>query len=419
MSRQELSQLLKNLQIQYDIYARENLSLDMTRGKPSKEQLDLSNPLLELPAAPHLKSLSGEDCRNYGGLDGIIEAKQLFAQYLEVSPEETLIGGNSSLNLMYDTIVRALLYGVGENHKPWRDQGTIKFLCPAPGYDRHFAICADLGIEMITIPMLNNGPDMDEVERLLAHDPLVKGIWVVPKYSNPTGVAFSDEVVDRLCSMKAAAGDFRIFCDNAYAIHDLYDETLSVKNFLAGCKQAKNPDRVYIFGSTSKISFAGAGIAVMAASLKNLAHIKKHMGVQTIGPDKINQLRHVQFFRDMDGFRNHMHKHAAILRPKFEAVDEVLNRELTGKEIAWWNKPKGGYFISLETLPGCAALTASLAEKVGVKLTKAGATFPYGKDPKDSNIRIAPSMPSLQEIKKAMAVVATCVQIAALKQKLE
>ena len=419
MSREQLVTQLNQLERRYASFLSEKSSLDMTRGKPSPEQLDLANPLLSLPEENNIRSLAGEDCRNYGGLDGILEAKQLFAEYFEVGVLEVLIGGNASLHLMHDTIVRALLFGVPGSDKPWGKYDKIRFLCPSPGYDRHFAICEHLNIDMIPVRLLEDGPDMDEVEALCAADPGIKGMWVVPKYANPTGTTYGDRVVERLAGMPTAARDFRIFCDNAYAYHDLYDEGTPLKNFLAACKAANHQDRVYIFGSTSKISFAGAGIAAMAASTVNLEDIKRHMSVQTIGPDKINMLRHVRYFRNLAGIKAHMKRHAAILRPKFTTLYEVFDQELGDKGIARWTKPLGGYFVNLETPLHCARATVELADAAGVKLTKAGAAFPYGRDPGDCNIRIAPSLPPLHEIRKAMEIVCVCLQLAAIRRIME
>jgi len=331
-----------------------------------------------------------------------------------VHPEEVIVGGNSSLTLMHDTIVQALLRGVPGGEQPWRALPTVKFLCPSPGYDRHFAICRHLGIEMIVVDMTGDGPDMDAVEHLVAEDGAIKAIWCVPRYSNPTGVTCSQDVVERLAHMPTKAPDFRIFWDNAYAVHHLTDRPLRLRNLLAECKAAGNPDRVFIFGSTSKVSFPGAGVALMAASETNLRHLKAGLAIQTIGPDKLNQLRHVRFFRDMAGIEAHMRKHAAILKPRFEAVTEIFERTLGGLGIAQWTRPQGGYFISVDTLDGCAKAVVAKAAEVGVKLTNAGATFPYGKDPRDRNIRIAPTMPSVEEIRQAMELVAVCIQLVSI-----
>jgi DNA-binding transcriptional MocR family regulator len=409
-----LAKDLGELTQRYDEFRARGLSLDMTRGKPCGEQLDLSAGLLDCLAADEYRAADGTDCRNYGGLDGLPEAKKLFADYLEVGPDEIVVGGNSSLSFMHDMIVQALLCGVPDGNGPWRS-AAVKFLCPSPGYDRHFAICERFGIEMIVVGMNSAGPDIDRVEELAAGDSSIKGIWCVPKYSNPTGVTFSDSVVERLASMTTAAPDFRIFWDNAYTVHHLTEEPDHLLNLLAACKKAGTANRAFIIGSTSKVSFAGAGLAMVGASASNLAWLRSGLSIQTIGPDKLNQLRHVRFFRDMAGITAHMRKHAQILRPKFEAVQDVLERELGGTGVASWSRPRGGYFVSLDTPPGCAKKVVALAAEAGVKLTAAGATFPLGKDPKDSNIRIAPSLPSLDEIRTAMELLAICVKLAAIE----
>jgi DNA-binding transcriptional MocR family regulator len=387
----------------------------MTRGKPSAEQLDLAAKLTVALTEADYKGADGTDARNYGGLDGLPEMKAIFAEMLGAPAAQVVVGGASSLTMMHDTVVRALLHGVPGSKEPW-SRGKIKFLCPSPGYDRHFAICEHHGIEMIAIGLNDDGPDMAEVERLVASDPSIKGMWCVPKYSNPTGTTYSADVVRRLAAMKTAAPDFRLFWDNAYAVHDLYPETDPLLNVLAASAEAGNPDRAIVFGSTSKISFAGAGVAALASSPANIADVKKHSAVQTIGPDKMNQLRHVRFFKDYAGLTAHMKKHAELLRPKFEAVTDIFARDLAGKGVATWTKPRGGYFISVDTLDGCAAEVVRLADAAGVKLTAAGATFPHGKDPRDRNIRVAPSMPPLAQVKAAMDVVTVCVLLASLKK---
>lgn len=411
---------LDALQKQYQEAKAKNLALDMTRGKPSPEQLDLALPMLDLVTSSDYKTLSGDDTRNYGGLDGIPEAKSLFKEFLEVSStNEVIIAGNGSLTLMFDTMSQAVSHGVVGSEKPWGQLEKVKFLCPSPGYDRHFSICENLGIEMIPVGMDENGPLMDEVEKLVAADSSIKGIWVVPKYSNPTGISCSDEVVNRLASMKTAASDFRIFWDNAYTVHHLYNASNrdEVKDILGACKETGNANRVFIFGSMSKITFAGAAVAAMGGSEENMTWKKKALAFSTIGPDKVNQVRHTRFFPNMDAVMNHMNKHADILRAKFEVVLEVLNAKLGGKELATWTTPKGGYFISLDTNEGCAKRVVQLAAEAGVKLTAAGATFPYGKDPKDSNIRLAPSLPSVSEIRTAMEIVTLCVELADAEKK--
>lgn len=402
-------------QARYDAFVKQGLKLDMTRGKPANEQLDLANGLANALAAGDFKAADGTDVRNYGGLDGLPEVKAIFADLMDATPEQVIIGGNSSLTLMHDTLVRAYLFGVPGGKGPWSKESP-KFLCPAPGYDRHFAICEHLGIEMITIELGEDGPDMDKVEALVSSDPSIKGIWCVPKYSNPTGATYSDAVVDRLVSMKTAAPDFRIMWDNAYAVHDLYDTTDPLKNILRAAAEAGNADRPLVFASTSKISLAGAGIAAMAASSTNIADTKSHLGFQTIGPDKVNQLRHVRFFQDAGGVRAHMRKHAELIRPKFEAVDRILQRELGGLGIAAWTHPRGGYFVSLDTLDGLASQVVKLAADAGVKLTPAGATYPYQKDGRDRNIRLAPTLPPRAQVEIAMEVVAVCVLLATAKK---
>jgi DNA-binding transcriptional MocR family regulator len=400
----------------YDEYKNQNMILDMSRGKPCPEQLDLSSEMLDiLISDDHLKAKDGSDCRNYGGIDGIPEAKELFSQILEVSTNEIIIGGNSSLNMMYDTISRAMLHGVYGSGSQWGKLPVIKFLCPSPGYDRHFAICELLNIEMIVVDMLQNGPDMDTIEKLVSEDDSIKGIWCVPKYSNPDGITYSEETVDRLAHMNTKARDFRIFWDDAYTVHHLTKPD-QLKNILAACKAAGNPDRVYMFSSTSKITFPGSGIAALASSEENLNFIRKQISIQTIGPDKINQLRHVRFLKNIDNLKVHMEKHAAIIEPKFDMVLNKLESELSGKNIASWNKPNGGYFISLNTLDGCAKDVVNMAAEVGVTLTKAGATFPYGKDPRNRNIRIAPTFPSVKELETAIEVLCLCVQLVSIKK---
>jgi len=411
-SREQLLQRKLEIEKKYNSYKEQNLKLDMSRGKPSSEQLSLSNGIYA--NVSDFTAEGGIDCRNYGGVDGLIEMKRIFAEMLEVSPDEVITGDSSSLNMMYDTIARAFNHGIMDN-TPWSKLEKVKFLCPSPGYDRHFAICEIFKIEMITIPMDDNGPDMDMVEALAGEDEAVKGIWCNPMYSNPTGIIYSDEVVKRLANMKTKAKDFRIFWDNAYAVHHYYEEN-KLLNILDECKKAGNPDRVLMFASTSKISFAGAGVSAMAASKGNIESIKKQMSKQTIGPNKINQLLHVRFFKDLNGIKAHMKKHAEILRPKFEAVLDILERNLGGLNIADWTHPKGGYFISFNTPKGCAKEVVAKAKEAGVVLTSAGATYPYGIDPDDKNIRIAPSYPPLNELKNAMEIFCTCVELAALKK---
>ncbi len=418
LSKAELESLKQKLQARYESFQAKALTLDMTRGKPSPEQLDLAMEMLTGDISRQYRSHTGVDCRNYGGLDGINEAKSLFADYLEVAANEIIVGDSASLKMMHDTIMGAMVYGMADSDQPWGKLDTVKFICPSPGYDRHFAVCQYLGIEMITVSMDANGPDMDMVETLVAADDSIKGIWCVPKYSNPTGITYSDEVVDRLASMPTKAKDFTIFCDNAYAVHHLSDSGDPLKNMLTAGKAAGNPERVLLFGSTSKISFAGSGVAMMAASRKNIEFILSKMQFQTIGPNKLNQLRHVLFFKDVAGIEAHMEKHAAILKPKFDAVLDVLDKELGGCGIAAWSRPNGGYFISIDTMAGCARDVIGKAAGAGVKLTPAGATFPYGKDPEDRNIRIAPSFPSAADVQTAMELVAICIQLVSIDKLL-
>lgn len=414
LSPQELQQTKSQLLERYCGFQARNITLDMTRGKPCPEQLDLAMDMLDCVNDIDYIAEDGLDCRNYGGLDGIPEAKALFSQYMEVDENEIIIGGNSSLNMMHDTFMRAMVNGVTDETAPWMKMPNVKFLCPSPGYDRHFFICEYLGIEMITVEMKNDGPDMDSVEKLVADDESIKGIWCVPKYSNPTGIVYSDEVVDRLARMAVKAKDFRIFWDNAYAVHHIGDQAAKLNNILTACKQAGNPDRVLMWGSTSKITLAGAGVAIMAGSKTNMERAKKQMAFQTIGPDKLNQLRHVRYLRTMSGIEDHMKKHAAILKPKFDAVQATLAYELQGKNIADWSKPEGGYFVSLNTMEGCASAVVQMAAEADVKLTPAGSPFPYKKDPLDRNIRIAPSFPPLEDIRQAMELIGICIQLVSI-----
>ena len=414
--REELDALSK----EYKEYQYHALNLNMSRGKPSPAQLDLSMEMMDvLNSEADLTSEDGNDCRNYGVLGGIPEAKELLADLMEVSPKNILIFGNSSLNVMFDFISRSYSHGV-MGATPWCKLPKVKFLCVVPGYDRHFGITEFFGIEMINIPMLPTGPDMDMVEELVSTDDSIKGIWCVPKYSNPTGNSYDNATVRRFARLKPAAPDFRIYWDNAYTVHHLYEHHQDhLIEILTECKRAGNPDLVYKFASTSKISFPGSGIACCAASLNNLEDIQNYMKVQTIGHDKLNQLRHVRYFKDIHGIEEHMKKHAAILRPKFEAVESIFEEELGGLDIGTWTKPNGGYFISFDSMPGCAKAIVAMAKKAGVELTSAGATFPYGKDPEDKNIRIAPSYPALEEITVAAKLFALCVKLVSLKKLME
>jgi len=419
MSREELLALQEQLQNEYKAFQDQGLKLDMSRGKPSEEQLDLSMGMLDvLNADTDLICDAGFDCRNYGILQGINEARELLAQISEVPAENIIIYGNSSLNIMYDTIARSFTHGV-MGYTPWCKQDKIKFLCPVPGYDRHFAITEYFGIEMINIPMTEDGPDMDMVEKLVSEDPTVKGIWCVPKYSNPQGYTYSEETVKRFARLKPAAPDFRLYWDNAYSVHHLYDDDQDFcLEILAECAKAGNPDLVYKFTSTSKISFPGSGVAAVATSTNNVKDILKQLTLQTIGHDKVNQLRHVRYFHDLNGIHEHMKKHAAILRPKFELLYDLFNKELAGTGIAEWTTPKGGYFISFNSMEGCAKKIVQMAKEAGVVLTAAGATYPYGKDPQDSNIRIAPSYPTVEDLAKAGELFVLCVKLASVEKLL-
>lgn len=418
-SKAELSQLKSQWQAEYDAFQARGLKLDMSRGKPSPAQLDLSMPLLDvLTSKDVLATETGADCRNYGLLEGIPEAKRLFSQMLSVGTDQIIICGNSSLSIMFDTIASTFTHGI-MGSTPWCKLDKVKFLCPVPGYDRHFSICELFNIEMIPVPMDDNGPDMDLVEQLVSEDETIKGIWCVPQYANPNGCVYSDETVKRFAALRPKATDFRIFWDNAYCIHHLTDHPRLILNILEECRKAGNPDLVFEFASTSKISFSGAGIAVIAASHENLASLKITLAIRTIGYDKINQLRHVRYFKDLDGLTAHMQKHAAIIKPKFDAVLRTLEDEIAAYGIASWSKPEGGYFISFQAMNGCAKRIVSLCKEAGVVLTNAGATYPYGKDPMDSNIRIAPTYPSVEELNTAMELFCICVKLASAEKLLE
>ena len=419
MTREELLAEKEVLKAEYKKYQAKDLHLDMSRGKPSQEQLDLSMGLMDvLSSSADLTCDDGTDCRNYGVLDGIQEAKQLLGDMMEVNPDNIIIYGNSSLNVMYETISRSVTHGVMGN-TPWCKLDKVKFLCPVPGYDRHFAITEYFGIEMINVPMLPTGPDMDMIEELVRNDEAIKGIWCVPKYSNPQGITYSDETVRRFARLQPAAKDFRIYWDNAYCVHHLYDINQDhLIEILAECKRAGNPDMVYKFASTSKICFPGSGVAAIATSPNNLVDIKKQLQNQTIGFDKVNQLRHVRYFKDIHGITEHMRKHAAILRPKFEMITDMFNRELGELGVGSWYTPKGGYFIAYETLEGCAKDVVARMQKAGVTMTTAGAPFPYGKDPRDTVIRIAPSYPSVENLKTATEIFVLCVKLASIKKLL-
>ena len=420
LTKEELLELKSGLEARYEEVKAKGLKLDMSRGKPSTEQLNLSMGMMDvLNSSADLTCADGVDCRNYGGLDGIAEAKQLLADMMEVPKDNVIIFGNSSLNVMYDTVARAMTHGILWS-TPWCRLDKVKFLCPVPGYDRHFGITEHFGIEMINVPMTPTGPDMDMVEKLVSEDPAVKGIWCVPKYSNPQGITYSDETVFRFANLKPAAEDFRIYWDNAYCVHHLYEDKQDyLIEILSECKKAGNPDMVYKFSSTSKISFPGSGIAALAASEANLNEIRSMMKMQTIGHDKVNQLRHVRFFKDVHGIVEHMKKHADIMRPKFEAVIDVLERELGGLGIGSWIKPLGGYFISFDAMEGCAKAIVAKAKEAGLVMTGAGATYPYGKDPHDSNIRIAPSYPTPEELAVATDIFVLSVKLVSIDKLLE
>ena len=420
MSKEELTALKAELEKAYEDAKGKGLKLNMARGLPSAEQLDMEADFFNtLNPMSEFHSEAGVDCRNYGELIGITEARRLMGDMMGVSPDNVIIFGNSSLNIMYDTVARSMIHGVCGS-TPWCKLEKVKFLCPVPGYDRHFAITEQFGIEMINIPMTSEGPDMDMVEKYVNNDPAVKGIWCVPKYANPTGITYSDDTVRRFANLKPAAEDFRIYWDNAYIIHHLYngvqEELLEI---LSECEKAGNPDMVYEFCSTSKITFPGSGVAAIATSKKNLDYIKKIITIQTIGHDKLNQLRHVRYFKSVEGMNNHMKKHAEIVRPKFELVLSTLEKELKEAQIGSWTNPHGGYFVSFNSLEGCAAKIVSMCKEAGVTLTGAGATYPYKKDPDDSNIRIAPTFPPIGELAQALEVFVLCVKLASVEKLLE
>lgn len=419
LTKDELLTLKAALEVEYKEMESKGLNLNMARGKPGYSQLELCMPMLDVVnSSSDMRTMMGNDTRNYGDLDGIGECRRLMAYMLEVEKDNVLVGGNSSLNLMFDTVSRSFTHGVNGS-TPWYKLDKVKFLCPVPGYDRHFRITEEFGIEMINIPLHEDGPDMDLVEEYVNNDPAVKGIWCVPKYSNPTGISYSDEVVLRFANLKPAAEDFRIYWDNAYGIHHLYEDTQDkILNILEECKKAGNPNMVYIFCSTSKISFPGSGVSAIASSLENIEFIESHMTVQTIGHDKINQLRHARFFKDIDGLNAHMKKHADVIRPKFAAVLDTLEAELSGLGIGSWIKPRGGYFISFDSMPGCAKAIVAKCKALGVVMTDAGATYPYGKDPQDSNIRIAPTFPSIEEMQVASKVFVLCVKLCSVNKLL-
>lgn len=416
-SRDNLKQELLTLNNEYDSFKSQNLKLDMSRGKPSLEQTELSNGMFDiLNSDSDFETKDGIDCRNYGLLDGIPQIKKLFADLMDVEQDEVFVGGNSSLNLMFDVFTHFMTHGIA-GEKPWLGR-DVKFLCPVPGYDRHFSITEYYNVKMINIPMTKTGPDMDMIENLVSSDESIKGIWCVPKYSNPDGITYSDETVKRFARLKPKAKDFRIMWDNAYCIHDLSDEPDNLLSLMSECKKVGNEDIAIFFCSTSKITFPGSGVAALAASKPNMAEIKKRYSIQTIGFDKLNQLKHDRFFENMDSLKKHMAKHRAIIEPKFQVVLDALSKEFSDNNIASWNTPKGGYFISINLMDGCAKRVVELCKNAGVTLTSAGATYPYKIDPKDSNIRLAPTYPSLDELKLAIKLFCLCVKIASLEKLL-
>ena len=420
MNKEQLQKELESLKKEYGDICEKNISLDMSRGKPGPEQLDLTMGMFDvLNSKSEIKASNGLDCRNYGVLDGIPEAKKMMADIMDTTEEHVIIYGNASLNIMYDSISRSYTHGVLGN-TPWCKLDKVKWLCPVPGYDRHFAITEHFGIEMINVPMYEDGPDMDMIEKLVKEDDSIKGIWCVPKYSNPTGATYSDEVVRRMAALKPAAKDFRIYWDNAYAIHHLYeDKQEQILDIISECEKAGNPNMVYEFASTSKVTFSGSGVAAMASSVENVKSILSQMTIQTIGYDKINQLRHVRYFKNFDGVKAHMMKHAEKMRPKFKAVLDMLESELKPVKIATWTNPLGGYFISFDVMNGCAKKVVSMCKDAGMVLTGAGATFPYGIDPDDKNIRIAPSFATPEELNEASRILIVCTKIATIEKMLE
>jgi len=414
LSPDELAAFTARVSQEYDDLRARGLSLDLTRGKPSAEQLDLADDLLRLPTST--RDRAGVDVRNYGGLEGLAQLREIFAELLWVEPEQVVCGGNSSLTMMHQVVTDLLLFGGPGSPRPWKDEPVVKFVCPVPGYDRHFSMLAELGIEMVTVPMHQDGPDVDAVRALVADDPAVKGLWIVPTYANPSGSVCSHEVAAELMAMPTAAPDFRILWDNAYAFHHLTEDEAKSADALSLAAVAGNPDRPVMFASTSKITWAGAGVAVLAASTANKAWYLQHLGFASIGPDKVNHLRHVEFFGSADGVRDHMRKHRAIIAPKFAAVDDALTAALDGLDVAEWTRPAGGYFVNLDVVDGTATRVIELAKEAGIALTAAGSAFPHGQDPRDRNIRLAPTFPSLPEVEAAMAGVATCVALAAAEK---
>ncbi len=408
--------ILKVAQQKYDEYKSKNLKYDMTRGKPATMQLELSNEMMSEKYLGDYKASNGFDCRNYGVLDGIPEIKELFAQVFDVPASQVIACGNSSLTIMYDLISAFMILGTGKGAMPWAKYDKVKFICPVPGYDRHFAITERFGFEMINVPIGEDGPDIDMIEKLVKKDSSIKGMWSVPKYSNPTGVVYSDEIIKRLAEMECAADDFRIFWDDAYTIHMLEGEPAKQLNLIKACAEAGNDDRAIVLASTSKITYPGAGVAALASSVDNISWFKNIYTVQTIGPNKINQLRHAKFFVNYDGLIAHMHKHAEILKPKFDAVIRIFEEEFSDNDFLSWSNPKGGYFISVDTKYNCASEVVAMAKECGVLFTAAGATFPYRKDPENKNIRIAPSLPPVEELEVAIRVFCQCVKICSVNK---
>ena len=417
LGRAELQAEYEQQQRHYADLQAKHLKLDLTRGKPAAEQLDLSNALLRLPGDDY-RDAEGTDTRNYGGQHGLPELREIFGELLGIPVPNLIAGNNASLEMMHDAIVFAMLHGTVDSPRPWKDEVAVKFLCPAPGYDRHFAITETMGIEMITVPLHDDGPDVDQIEELVAADPAIKGMWCVPVYSNPTGATYSWEKVHRLVQMKTAATDFRLFWDNAYAVHTLTHDFLRQVDVLGLAAAAGNPNRPFVFASTSKITFAGAGVSFFGGSLGNIAWYLQYAGKKSIGPDKVNQLRHLRFFGDADGVRLQMRRHQQLIAPKFAAVAEILDARLSDSKVASWTDPQGGYFVSLDVLPGTAKRTVALAKDAGIAVTEAGASFPYRKDPEDKNIRIAPTFPSLPDLREAIDGLATCTLLAATESLL-
>ncbi|MBW9211406.1 aminotransferase class I/II-fold pyridoxal phosphate-dependent enzyme [Mumia sp. zg.B21] len=418
LDRDALGSLLSEQRAAYEDLRARGLTLDLTRGKPSSEQLDLSNGLLDLPGKDDFRAADGTDTRNYGGLEGLPELREIFAELLGIPVPQLLAQGSSSLTLMYQTVAWAMLHGFTDSPRPWGAEETVRFLCPVPGYDRHYALLESLGIEMVPVDMTDDGPDADAIASLVADDPTIKGMWLVPTYANPTGGVTSPEVAARLTAMPAAAPDFRIFWDNAYAVHHLSDDELKSADALALAAAGGHPERVLVFASTSKITFAGSGVSFFGSSPRNVAWFKSHLKFASIGPDKVNQLRHVRFLRDADGVRSLMRRHRDLISPKFAVVEEVLSSRLAPYDVATWTHPRGGYFVSLDVVDGTAARVVELAKGAGIALTPAGASFPYGRDPRDRNIRIAPTYPSLDDLRLAMEGLATCVLLAAAEKAL-